>query len=161
VRGTRGMAGTLALVCALVGFTNAHAFGLSGGGVRLGYLDPEASDGGVLIGGHLEFEKPDSYWHIRPNLLYWNGDPLSGFDINLDVLRHFGPQARTTPYLGAGLGADAVKAEGGGSSTDLGVNLFGGVMFPAGGNHVFAEARYTFSEANQASIALGYTFHSH
>lgn len=155
--------GALALACALVVAPSAHAFGLSGGGVRLGYLDPEASDGGVLLGGHLEFEKPDSYWHIRPNLLYWNADPLNGWNLNLDALYHFGPQSKTVPYLGAGLGASIVSVDGasGDNHTDLGVNLFGGAQIPAGGNHLFIEGRYTLSDVNQASIALGYTFHSH
>ena len=155
------MVGALALAGAL-GFGDAHAFGLSGGGARVGYLDPEHSDGGILVGAHLEFEARDSYFHLRPNLMYWNGDPLSGFNVNLDGLYHFGPQARTVPYLGAGLGASIVKVEGlSGSESDLGVNLFGGVLFPAGGNHLFLEGRYTLSDVNQASLALGMTFHSH
>lgn len=161
MRGTRLMLGALALAGALTA-NNAYAFGLGGGGFRVGYLDPESSDGGFLVGGHLEFEKPDSYFHIRPNIDYWNGNPLNGWNVNLDGLYHFGPQTKTVPYLGAGLGASIVSADGGGdSSTDLGVNLFGGAMFPAGGNHLFAEARYTLSEVNQASLSLGITFDTH
>jgi len=155
------MLGALALAGALLA-NDAQAFGLGGGGFRVGYLDPESSDGGFLVGGHLEFEKPDSYFHIRPNIDYWNGDPLKGWNINLDGLYHFGPQTKTVPYLGAGLGASIVSADGADdSSTDLGVNLFGGALFPAGGNHLFAEARYTISEVNQASLSLGITFDAH
>ena len=160
MRRARWIVGALALAGALM-TTNAYAFGLGGGGFRVGYLDPESSDGGILLGGHLEFEKPDSYFHLRPNVAYWSGDPLSGWNVNLDGLYHFGPQSKTVPYLGAGLGASIVSAEGDDGSTDLGVNLFGGVMFPAAGNHMFAEARYTLSEVNQASLALGITFGSH
>ena len=158
MKGARWIVGALALAGALVSGSAAHAFGLGGYGLRAGYLDPESSDGGFLVGGHLEFEKPDSYFHLRPNVDYWNGDPLSGWNLNLDGLYHFGPQTKTVPYLGAGLGASIVSSEGVDSSTDLGVNLFGGAMFPTGKNHVFAEARYTLSEINQASIALGITF---
>lgn len=155
------MVGALALAGALAA-TDAHAFGLGGGGFRVGYLDPESSDGGFLVGGHLEFEKKDSYFHIRPNVDYWNGDPLKGWNVNLDGLYHFGPQTKTVPYLGGGLGVSIVSADGvDDSSSDLGVNLFGGFLFPAGGNHLFAEARYTFSEVNQASLALGITFDAH
>ena len=154
------MLGALALAGALA-VTDAHAFGLGGGGVRVGYLDPESSDGGVLVGGHLEFEKKNSYFHIRPNVAYWNGDPLTGWNVNLDGLYHFGPQSKTVPYLGGGLGASIVSADESDDSTDLGVNLFGGFLFPAGGNHLFAEARYTVSEVNQASLALGITFGGH
>lgn len=160
MRGVRTWVGALAVAGALTA-PNAYAFGLGGGGFRVGYLDPESSDGGFLVGAHLEFEKPDSYFHIRPNIDYWDGDPLKGWNINLDGLYHFGPQTKTVPYLGAGLGASIVSAENVDSSTDLGANLFGGVLFPAGGNHLFAEARYTLSEVNQASLALGITFDGH
>lgn len=161
MRGARWIVGALAVAGALMA-NEAHAFGLGGGGFRLGYLDPESSDGGILVGGHLEFEKKDSYFHIRPNVAYWSGDPLSGWNVNLDGLYHFGPQSKTVPYLGAGIGASIVSVdEVDESSTDLGVNLFGGAMFPAGKNQLFAEARYTLSEVNQASLALGITFGSH
>ena len=63
---------------------------------------------------------------------------------------------------GAGVGLSIVSDdEVDESSSDFGVNLFGGAMFPAGGNHLFAEARYTLSEVNQASLALGITFDTH
>lgn len=161
MRVIRIVIGALALAGALTA-QDASAFGLGGVGLRAGYLDPESSDGGFLVGGHLEFEKPDSYFHLRPNVDYWSGDPLSGWNVNLDGLYHFGPQTKTVPYLGAGVGLSIVSVdEVDESSSDFGVNLFGGAMFPAGGNHLFAEARYTLSEVNQASLALGITFDTH
>lgn len=136
----------------------ASALGLSGGGGRLGYLDPEFGDGGVAIGAHVELESPGSHWHLQPNVLYWSGDPLSGFEGNLDAFYHFGAQARTSPYLGAGLGFSMVDLpNNGGSETDPAVNLFGGVMFPAGRNNLFIEGRHTLSEVDQTSISFGIT----
>ena len=136
---------------------SASAFGITGGGGRVGYLDPEDSDGGIALGAHMEMESAGSSWHLQPNILYWNGDPLSGFDGNVDALYHFGPTTKTVPYLGGGLGFSMVDHSDGESQTDLGVNMFGGAMFPAGKNNLFLEGRYTFSEVNQASLLFGIT----
>ena len=139
----------------------ASAFGISGGGGRLGYLDPEGSDGGIALGAHVEMESPNSRWHLQPNILYWNADRLTGFNGNLDAFYHFGPQSRTSPYLGGGLGFSMVDFSddngNNSSATDPAANLVGGVLFPAGRNNLFVEARYTISEVNQASLLFGIT----
>ena len=135
----------------------ASAFGIRGGGGRIGFLEPDAGDGGIAVGAHVEMESPGSAWHLQPNVLYWNGDPLSGFNGNLDALYHFGPQSRTVPYLGGGVGFDMVDVPGGDSQTDLGLDMIGGVMFPSGRNTLFLEGRYTFSDVNQASLSFGIT----
>lgn len=154
--------GTIAVILGLVlSAPAASAFGISGGGGRLGYLDPESSDGGVALGAHLEMETSGSNWHLQPNILYWNADRLAGFNGNLDALYHFGPQTSTTPYLGGGLGFSMVDIENDNgddeSETNAAANLLGGVMFPAGGNTLFIEGRYTFSELNQVSLLFGIT----
>jgi len=140
---------------------SASAFGITGGGGRVGYLDPEDSDGGIALGAHIEMESPDSYWHLQPNILYWNADRLTGFNGNLDAFYHFGARSETSPYLGAGIGFSMVDVSDGdgndNSQTDPAANLIGGVMFPAGRNSLFVEARYTISEVNQASLLFGIT----
>lgn len=147
---------TLAALAALC--TPASALEVTGGGGRLGFLEPDAGDGGVALGAHVELESAGSHWHLQPNILYWNGDPLTGFDGNLDAIYHFGPQSRTSPYLGGGLGFSVVDLPGnGGSNTDPAANLIGGVMFPTGRNSVFVEGRYTISDVNQASVLFGFT----
>lgn len=136
----------------------ASALEVSGGGGRIGFTDSDAGDGGISVGAHVEMESRGSHWHFQPNILYWDGDPLTGFNGNLDAFYHFGPQARTSPYLGGGLGVDMVDFPGnGGSETDLGINLFGGVMFPAGKNNLFLEGRHTLSDVDQTSIHFGIT----
>ena len=148
-------------LCLILSASYASAFGVSGGGGRLGYLDPEGDDGGIALGAHVEMESAGSAWHLQPNILYWNSDSLTGFNGNLDALYHFGPQSGTSPYLGAGLGFSMVDfSDGDGndaSQTDPAANLFGGVMFPAGRNSLFVEGRYTISEVNQASLLFGIT----
>lgn len=138
--------------------TPASALEVTGGGGRLGFLEPDARDGGVALGAHIELESAGSRWHLQPNILYWNGDPLTGFAGNLDALHHFGPPSRPSPYLGAGLGFSIIDLPGnGGSETDPAANLLGGVMFPAGRNSLFLEGRYTISDVNQASVLFGFT----
>jgi len=160
-RTTVGLAVGTTLLGLVLATASASAFGISGGGGRVGYLDPESSDGGIALGAHLEMEKAGSQWHLQPNILYWNADRLTGFNGNLDVLYHFGPQTKTTPYLGAGLGFSMVdfENESGDDETDTSpaLNTFGGVMFPAGGNSLFVEGRYTFSDVSQAALLFGIT----
>ena len=150
------LAGAVTLGLALIA-PSAHAFGISGGGGRIGFVDPEFGDGGVALGAHLEMESPGSNWHVQPNVLYWNGDPLSGFDFNLDALYHFGPTTRTVPYLGGGVGLAMVDSPGGSSQSDPAGQIFGGVTFPSGRNNLFLEGRFTFSDVNLASLAFGIT----
>jgi hypothetical protein len=148
----------VAVAATLVLSAPASALEFTGGGGRIGFLEPDAGDGGVALGAHVELESPGSRWHLQPNILYWNGDPLTGFDGNLDAFYHFGAPSQTAPYLGAGLGFSMVDVPGnGGSNTDPAANLFGGVMFPAGRNNVFLEGRYTISDVNQASVLFGFT----
>jgi hypothetical protein len=156
---------TVAAIAVAAGLTSsvpsASAFGITGGGGRLGYLDPEGADGGFAVGAHIEMESAGSAWHLQPNILYWDADRLTGFNGNLDAFYHFGPQSATAPYLGAGLGFSMVDVSddngADNSQTDPAANLIGGVMFPAGRNSLFVEGRYTISEVNQASLLFGIT----
>jgi len=137
----------------------AHALVVAGGGGRVGSLDPKVGDGGVAVGAHVDMETAGSHWHLEPNVLYWNGDPLNGFDTNVDAFYHFNAQRRTGPYLGGGVGLSMVDHPVGGTTTDGLANMFGGVQFPTGNNNVFLEGRYTFTDVSQASVSLGVTLH--
>ena len=55
----------------------ASAYGLSGVGAKLGFLDPDTRDGTAAIDVHLEFEEPGSRWHLVPGFMYWESDGLS------------------------------------------------------------------------------------
>ncbi len=148
----------VALAASIALSAPASALEVTGGGGRIGFLEPDAGDGGVALGAHVELESAGSRWHLQPNILYWNGDPLTGFAGNLDAFYHFAPHSRTAPYLGGGLGFSMVDLPGNlGSETDPAANLIGGVMFPAGRNNVFLEGRYTISDVNQASVLFGFT----
>ena len=151
----------LGVVILLAGLAPASTFALdfSGAGARVGFVDPEDSDGGLAIGGHLEFEQAGSNWHFRPNVMWWDGDPLSGVNINFDGFYHFGPQSKTVPYLGAGVGMNLVDVEGpADGENDPAVNLFGGIQFPASDRAtLFLEGRYVASDVSQAGVFFGFT----
>src|SRR6266478_1770983 len=84
--------------------TNARAYDMSGAGGKMGFISPEALDGTVMIGGHMEFEQSDTRLHLVPNLMFWRVDRVSDVNPNFDVYYHFDSQGQTTPYVGGGLG---------------------------------------------------------
>ncbi len=151
----------LALAALLALAPAAHAFGLSGVGFKLGAVKPEDLDQAWTAGGHLEFEQPGSQWHLLPGVMMWSEDGVTDVNPNFDVYYHFSPEGTITPYLGTGLGIHAMSFRGGGSDTQLGMNLFGGVRIPMTASHLFIEGRYTASETSQFGILGGATFHVH
>lgn len=137
----------------------ASSFGLSGAGVRLGSTDPEGADASLSGGGHLEFEEFGSRVHIQPSVLFWSNDGVTDVNPNLDLYYHFAPSGRVSPYVGAGAAVHAYSADGPGDpGTDLGLNLFGGALFPMGSTRLFAELRYSATDLSQTSFYGGLTF---
>lgn len=152
---------TAALAAVLLAPSGARAYGFSGAGGKLGYANPEHLDGTAAVSVHAEFEKSDSRLHLLPNLGYWNVDRVSDVNPNMDVYYHFIREGKMTPYVGGGLGLNIVHRDRiDDTSTDLGMNLMGGLRFPGHANHVFVEGRYTASDVSQVSLLTGITFHS-
>lgn len=152
---------TAALAAVLLAPTGAHAYGFSGAGGKLGYANPEHLDGTASVSVHAEFEQPESRLHLLPNLGYWNVDRVSDVNPNMDVYYHFVREGKVTPYVGGGVGLNIVHRDRvDDTSTDLGMNLMGGLRFPGRTNHVFVEGRYTASDISQVSLLTGITFHS-
>ena len=138
----------------------ASAFGLTGFGGKLGYLTPESRDGAIAVGAHMEFEQSGSRVHLIPNVMYWKAGDLSDLSANADLYYHFAPEGHITPYVGAGLGVNAFRSNRSNQSdTKLGVNLIGGLRFPAPAVHYFLEGRYTASDITQFGLLGGITFH--
>ncbi len=141
-------------LCAMPGV--GRAYEMTGVGGKLGIISPEDRDETLMLGGHLEFEEPDSRLHLVPNLMFWSSDNTSDVNPNFDVYYHFSSQSQVTPYLGGGIGLHVMSSE-----TSAGANLFGGLRFPGGSNHYFVEGRYTASSVSQAAILGGITFPMH
>ena len=138
----------------------ASAFGLTGFGGKLGYLTPENRDGTLAVGAHLEFEQQGSYLHLLPNVMYWQVGDLSDLSGNADLYYHFASEGQVTPYVGAGLGINSFRDDRSNQSeAKLGLNVIGGLRFPAPAAHYFVEGRYTASDISQFSVLGGITFH--
>jgi hypothetical protein len=155
---------TLALVGLAFAPHSAGAFGLAGIGGRMGAVDPDGADGAFTVGGHFEFEESGSRIHLQPGVMFWSTDDLSDVNPNFDVMYHFAPAARVGPYLGAGAGMHFYSFDSGvadNSDTDLGANLFGGVLFPSNSLRFFLEGRYVASDRSQAMITGGVTLPFH
>ncbi len=156
----RSMPVMTALALALLVFTiappPAHSFGLSGAAARVGGVDPDDADGAVLVGGHLELEQSDTRFHLQPGAMYWSSNGVSDFNPNFDVMYHFAPSTRLSPYLGAGAGMHFYS--GNADDTDLGANFFGGLQVPSRSARLFLEGRYVATDRSQMSISGGVTF---
>ncbi len=138
-----------------------HAYDLTGGGGKLGVVDPDGRvDGAAEFSTHLEFDKPGSRVHLVPNLTYWSQDGVSDVNPNFDLYYHFIPEGSVTPYVGAGMGIHSYGIDGpADGDTDLGANLFGGVRFPSDRAHFFMEGRYVASDLSQVGLRGGVTIH--
>jgi len=139
----------LLILLAMAAPRPAAAYGFEGVGGKLGYASAEDLNGTAALSVHAEFEQTESRLHLLPNMTYWR---------NLDVYYHFNPEGTMTPYLGGGLGLNFLHGDRREASTELGMNLVGGLRFPGNANHYFLEGRYTASTVSQAMVMAGVTF---
>jgi len=150
----------LALIALLAAPRSVWAFDVEGVGGKLGYNNPEDLDGTASVAVHAEFEKSGSRVHVLPNMMYWNVNGVRDVNPNVDAYYHFRPEGRVSPYLGGGLGMNFIHNDRRDeSSSDLGMNVMGGVRIPGASNHYFVEGRYTASDVTQVSVLTGVTFH--
>lgn len=101
---------------------------------------------------------------------YFDGvENFSIFTFDLNALYEFGVDNQAfTPYAGGGLGfirssVDAVDVPGfgsfgGGSSTEVGLNLVGGARFETGSLKPFVQAKITVSDATLFGVMGGLLF---
>lgn len=152
-----------ALMLALLGSTfapPAGAFDLSGVGARVGNVSPDGAGDTFMAGGNLELEQSGTRVHLEPGLMVWSSDGIRDINPNFDVMYHFSPAGETSPYVGAGLGMHFYSIDLPGpndSSSDLGANLFGGVLVPVNSLRLFGEARYVATDRSQFMISGGVT----
>ena len=128
-----------------------------GGRVELGIGSALASSGlwsQAALAGAFDYFFPDcsdeadcSYWELHGDLLV----PITAASIN--------------PYLGAGLhlahasvDIDVGEFDGGGSSSDVGIDVLGGLRFSLGTLSAFTELRLELIGAEQFEIGGGLLF---
>jgi len=155
---------TAALMLSFVVFvlapSPARAFGLSGVGARVGNVDPQGAGDTFMAGGNLELEESGTRLHLEPGLMVWSSDGIRDINPNFDLMYHFAPAGQTSPFVGAGLGMHFYSIDVPGpndSSSDLGANLFGGVLVPMNSLSLFGEARFVATDRSQFMISGGVT----
>ena len=100
---------------------------------------------------------------ISPNVELGVGDNVTTLQLNADLDYHFdnaGPN--WNPYVGGGIGIaffDFSNDVGGGSESELGVNLLGGLRFrQKNGSHLFTELRLGIGDIPDAKVIVGWNF---
>lgn len=108
-----------------------------------------------FIGADVRIGLPQSRISINPTFDYYLvDDPSDYWSLSTNALYHFGVDNQTfTPYSGAGLGVYR-SSDGGGSSTNLGLNALFGAEFHVGSVRPFVEAQYSpvFSDESTTSL---------
>lgn len=107
-----------------------------------------------FVGADVRIGLPASRIAINPTFdFYFTEDPF--WSLSANALYRFGVDNEAfTPYSGAGLGIYRSSTEGGGGSTDLGLNAVFGAEFRVGPVGPFVEAQYSpvFTEGSTTSI---------
>ena len=135
--------------------------GFRGWGPRVGLsLNPDQ----VHFGAHLDFGNFAKHIRFQPNVEMGFGDHVKLFTVNAEAAYRFSSQWDVwTPYLGGGLGANIASVDVGNSSdstTDLGVNVLGGIEKGlSNGDRFFVEGKFSLNDVPDAKITVGWTFY--
>lgn len=131
--------------------------------VTLGPLAGFHDDVDFGIGAFVSIPVPslDPNLSIVPSFLYYfPGDPLKYWEINGDVMYAFEVSADTPvlPFAFAGLNFASFGVDGFDSSTEVGLNLGGGVQFRAESVNPFAGAKLQIGDIDGLVIFGGVGF---
>lgn len=134
---------------------------------------PEAhfgSEGDFGIGGRALINIPDVDLEAVGNVVIFFPSGFDWFEVNANVFYHFhlDEEPSLIPYVGGGLNIARLSFDapddpffngGSFSTTEVGLNIGGGVRFPGGGNITpFLEARAVISDADQLVVGGGVLF---
>ena len=124
--------------------------------LRLGYYtDAE----GVAVGaGLLSNVGSSNRWFFNPNVEMAFGDETNNLTLNGDFHYDFASTGNASIYLGAGPAIVHADPEFGGSDTDLGLNLFGGVTAMRGASRPFLQLKGILSDDNEVALMGGVRF---
>jgi hypothetical protein len=117
-----------------------------------------------VIGGQMNLPLENTHGlAISPNIELGVGDHQTTIQLNGDLDYHFANQGPTwNPYIGAGLGIAFFNFNsdvGGGSNSEIGVNLIGGIRFHQhNGSHLFTELRVGLGDIPDAKVMVGWNF---
>lgn len=130
------------------------------------YIGPQVaagSDSDFGVGGRLlaNIENANLEFVSDANVYFTEG-PVDFWELNGNVFYHFHlPESpNILPFLGGGL--NVMTATNGNSQTEAGLNLGGGIRFPAEGVTPYFEGRWVASDFDQFVVTVGFLFgHAH
>jgi hypothetical protein len=151
----------LVLVIALGALTAvpaAHADATIGGvGPRIGLsIDPDQ----LVLGGQMIIGELAPDLTFDPNIEFGFGDNVTVVAMNFDLHYHFTLEGTAwRPYAGGGLGLNFIDVDGGGSDTEVGLNIVGGAGVPTqSGNRFFGELRLGIGDIPEIKLVAGWNF---
>jgi len=119
-------------------------------GPQFGFgIDPDQ----FMVGGQFVIGDFHPRWTINPSVQIGFGDQTIGA-VNFDGYYHFAVRnSSATPYAGGGFGLSF-----GDPGTDVGLNLVGGLGFPAGRQKMFTEIRIGVGDITAFKGVIGWNF---
>ena len=138
----------------------AQGLKLIGIGGRIGYFDPEQLSGTIGYGGHLSFAA--GKWALLPTVEYWskssNSVDFSQWSFAADARYHYSTEA-INPFVGLGLGVLMTDTNIGESSTDIGLDVLGGVEIPLNEKlSLTGELKFVITELHSVRLSAGLTY---
>lgn len=146
----------LFVIAALLVASTPAAAQLNSAGFRAGISsDPDQ----FVMGGQLEFGPFARNFTVVPSLELGFGDNITTFQFNGDGYYHFDVRDPSwNPYVGMGL-ALAFYDWDGGSQTEFGANINGGVRFKLqNASAIFAELRIGIADIPELKVVGGWNF---
>jgi hypothetical protein len=147
------------LLFALTATAGTRPAGYYGIGPRVGFtINPDQ----FHFGGHIDFGEITTNLMMVPNLEIGFGDHVTtiapSFELDYRFLSDWGVWS---PYLGGGLGPVFYSFKHGGSNSDFGAYVQGGIMKGLSGRnsgYFFIEAKLGLIDAPDAKFTVGWTF---
>ena len=101
----------------------------------------------IVLGGHVQFPIATSLYLV-PNADLAFGDDLFTIGLHGDLAYRFQSESSVRPYLGGGFSYYNYDSDGGGSGSETGVGVLGGVWLNANGSTpFFIEGKLYFSDS--------------
>ena len=112
---------------------------------------------GVTVGAGL-LAGMGSSWFFNPNLEAAMGDHGNLVTLNADFHYDFASAGAASIYIGAGPGLLIASPDGGDTTTDLGLNVLGGVAASRGGVRPFGQVKGIIAEDTEFALMGGIRF---
>ncbi len=140
----------------------ACALGSAGVGFKAGLVSPDNGDATAAIGANWVFKQGGLGLRLTPEFMYWQNNPVTDYNFNLNALLPLPFSGSVKPYLGAGAAMHNYRIDvpGADDDTDWGLNIIGGFDFTSTSQfNFFAEGRFASNTRDQVLLLAGVTFH--